>query len=310
LDINAVPILVDVEPDTWCLDVDAAEAAITDRTKAIIVVHLYGCMPDLGRLARLCRKYGVYLIEDCAHQHGSFWEGRGVGTFGDVGCFSFQESKVLTCGEGGFTMCKTRRLFERLYSLHTCGRGYNEDLTHAVQSGNYRITEWQAGILLGGLKKLDRQVRLRERNAKYLDAQLGQICGILPMHRRPQTTQQSYFCYGFRLDAEVFGDVSNERFCSALNAELNLAEGFGAPYEPLNNCWLYKPHTKRRYHLTPRHRKAIEPSRFSLPVCTEAYERSGVIIHHSALMGGRRDLNDIIAAVAKVVENLAELRPS
>ncbi|HRI87655.1 MAG TPA: aminotransferase class I/II-fold pyridoxal phosphate-dependent enzyme, partial [Candidatus Hydrogenedentes bacterium] len=106
LDVNAVPVLVDVEPDTWCLDLAKVEAAITSKTRAVIVVHLYGCMTDMTKLAKLCRDKGLYLIEDCAHQHGAFWKGRGVGTLGDISSFSFQESKVLSSGEGGFNMCQ------------------------------------------------------------------------------------------------------------------------------------------------------------------------------------------------------------
>jgi len=99
VDVNAVPVLVDIEPDTWTLDLDALEAAITKRTRAVIVVHLYGCMTDIDRLLRICRKHKLHLIEDCAHQHGSFWKGKGVGSFGDVSSWSFQESKVLSSGE-------------------------------------------------------------------------------------------------------------------------------------------------------------------------------------------------------------------
>src|SRR5690606_31277037 len=116
------------------------EAAITKKTRAVIVVHLYGCMADMDKLRSLCKKHGLYLIEDCAHQHGSFWKSTGVGALGDIGTFSFQESKVLSSGEGGFNICRTKQLFERLYSLRNCGRGYKDDMTHAVQSGNYRLT--------------------------------------------------------------------------------------------------------------------------------------------------------------------------
>ena len=80
-DVNATPILADVEPDTWNLDLEAVEAAITKKTKAIIVVHLYGCMTDITKLVKLAKKYKLFLIEDCAHQHGSFWKGKGVGSF-------------------------------------------------------------------------------------------------------------------------------------------------------------------------------------------------------------------------------------
>jgi len=308
IDVNAVPILVDVEPDTWCLDLAKAEAAITRKTKAIIVVHLYGSMADLDGLKRLCRKRGLYLIEDCAHQHGAFWKDKGVGSIGDIGSFSFQESKVLSCGEGGFNTCRTKQQFERIYSLRNCGRGWKDDMTHTIQSGNYRLTEWQAALLVGGLRRLPQQVERRDRNAQYLNAQLDQIPGILPMRRRKQITRASYFNFAFRLDLRRLKGVTNETFCAALNAELRVPEGFEPPYDPLNKCDLYKPHTKRRHRLSPEYWRAINPRRFRLPVCTHANAKSGVAVHHMALMGPRKDMDDIAAAVAKIADNLDALR--
>jgi L-glutamine:2-deoxy-scyllo-inosose/3-amino-2,3-dideoxy-scyllo-inosose aminotransferase len=308
IDVNAIPVLVDIEPDTWCIDLEKAEAAITKKTKAIIAVHLYGCMPDMDALAKICKRHNLYLIEDCAHQHGSFWKGKGVGSLGDVGSFSFQESKVLSSGEGGYNTCKTKEQFERLYSLRNCGRGYHGDMTHAIQAGNCRLTEWQAVMLLCGLKRLNAQVKLRDANAIYLNSLLEQIPGILPMRRRKEVTQQSYFNFAFRLDVEKLGGITNREFAPALNAEIGAPEAFEPPYDPLNKCDLYKPHTKRRHQLNAAYWKAIDPKRFKIPVCTGATERSGLVIHHMALMGTKKDMDDFAAAVAKVVENRHALK--
>ncbi|MCC6490530.1 MAG: DegT/DnrJ/EryC1/StrS family aminotransferase [Candidatus Hydrogenedentes bacterium] len=309
LDVNALPVLVDVEPDTWCISVPQIEAAITSKTRAVIVVHLYGCMPDMAKIQKLCKDKGLFLIEDCAHQHGAFWKGKGVGSLGDVSSFSFQESKVLSSGEGGFNMCQDRVLFERLYSLRNCGRGYKDDATHAIQSGNYRLTEWQAGILLGGLGRLDSQVKLRDENAIYLNKQLAEIPGIIPMRRRKEITQASYFNFTFRLDWTALGakGLTNAHFCAALAMETGA--GFEPPYEPLNACGLYKPHTKKRYKLSGEYWKKINPKRFSLPHCEEAHRASGVAVHHHVLMGTKKDMDDIAKAVAKVVANIGELNP-
>ncbi len=308
LDVNAVPILTDVEPDTWCIDADAIEAAITKRTKAVIIVHLYGAMSDIARIRRICKKHGLYLIEDCAHQHGAFWKGKGVGSFGDIGCFSFQESKVLSSGEGGFNTTQNKRLFERLYSLRNCGRGWMDNMKHAVQSGNYRLTEWQAGMLMCGLKRLDRQTKLRDSNAQYLNKKLAKIPGILVMRRRKEITRASYFNFAFRLDWKQIPakGLTNSHFCLSLVAELNGA--WEPPYEPLNNCGLYKPHTKRRHKIDPNYWKQINPKRFKLPVCKDAHGKSGVAVHHHVLMGTKSDMDDIVNAVAKTVEHIDELK--
>ncbi len=310
LDVNAVPILVDVEPDTWCIDLNKAEAAITPKTKALIVVHLYGCMPDMDRARQICKKHNLFLIEDCAHQHGSFWKEQGVGSMGDVASFSFQESKVLSSGEGGFNTCKDERIFERIYSLRNCGRGWKGDMSNAIQSGNYRLTEWQAVMLLGGLRRLDKQVKKRDENAIYLNELLADIPGVQPMRRRMQVTQQSYFNFAFRIDEERLQGKSNRGIAKALNAELHIPEHaeFEPPYEPLNRCHLYKPHTKRRHNLGREYWKAIDPNRFSLPVAEQARDITGICAHHSILMGSKKDMKDIAKAVRKVLDNIAELR--
>jgi len=320
LDVNAVPVLTDVEPDTWNLDLDAVEANITKRTKAIIVVHLYGCVTDLDRLQSICKKHKLFLIEDCAHQHGTFWKGKGVGSIGDISSWSFQESKVLSSGEGGFNMCKTKEHFYKLYSLRNCGRPYAASpavfgLNKAVpmsyettlQSGNYRLTEWQAALLLGGLERLDAQVKLRDKNAQYLNAQLAEIPGVAPMLRRKEVTQQSYFNFAFRIDPKAL-KLTNKQFCKALNAELGTGDAFEMPYDPLNDCGLYKPQTKARHKLNAEYWKAINPKRFKLPVCKDANEKSGVCVHHVALMNTQSDMDLIAAAVRKIVDNVEEAR--
>jgi len=276
-------------------------------------------MTDMDRLQKICRKHKLFLIEDCAHQHGSFWKGKGVGSLGDVSSWSFQESKVLSSGEGGFNMCKTKDQFYRLYSLRNCGRPYAADppvfglnkpanmAATTLQSGNYRLTEWQAALLLGGLKRLDRQVKLRDANAIKLNGLLGEIPGILPMRRRPEITQQSYFNFAFRLDTRALG-INNRQFCIALNAELSLPEVFEPPYEPLNNCGLYKPLTKTRHHLNNAYQKAITPGRFQTPAGTDAHESCGVVAHHQILLNTDKDIELLSAAVKKIIDNIGELR--
>ncbi len=318
VDINAIPRLVDVEPDTWNLDLDKLEAAITPRTKAVIVVHLYGAVTDITRLVNICKKHKLALIEDCAHQHGTFWKGQGVGSFGDCGSFSFQESKVLSSGEGGFITAKNKDVFFKLDSLRNCGRPYEASplvyglakpagMETTLQSGNYRITEFQAVMLQGGLERLDAQVKLRDANAIYLNSQLAQIPGILPIRRRKEVTQQSYFNFAFRIDPKELG-VTNQQFCAALNAELSTGDAFEPPYEPLNHCGLYKPLSKKRHNLSKDYYKAINPELNKIPACIDANQKSGVCVHHVLLMNKKKDMDTVAAAVKKVVDNIGELQ--
>jgi len=309
LDINAVPVLVDVDPDTYCLNPAAAEEAITPRTRAIIPVHLYGCMADMDAICSLAEKHDLAVVEDCAHSHGSQWNGKGAGTLGDVGTFSFQGSKSLNAGEGGGIVTDDPELWERLYSLKNCGRrrpGADPTTWTPVQSGNYRLPELQAAILLCQLERLPEQMATKEANARYLDERLAQIEGLKPMKRHPQVTRQGYYSYFFRHDPAAFDDVPVQVFRQALEAELGLS--IGGPYEPLNNCPLYRPHTKRRYRISETHWAAVDPTRFELPVCERAYSQEAVGFLHHFLLADREAMEDIVAAVHKLRDNLGELR--
>ena len=304
IDVNAVPVLVDIDPETYCLDVAQTEAALTSRTKAIIVVHLYGAMADMDALLDLARRHKVKVIEDCAHQHGSQWKGKGVGALGEIGAFSLQLSKVLTAGEGGATLTDDWELFQRLYALRNCGRPFQEG-SPTRQSGNYRMTELQAALLLAQMERMEALVERRDENAQALNAQLATIPGITPMKRHPSVTRQSYYCFSFRYDSAAWDGISGRAFRTALGAEIGLR--VGGTYEPLNNCSLYQPHTKRRHRLNEQYWQEIDPARFELPVCQRAFEDEAVVIWHSFLLGERSDMDDIARAVAKIYEHRQEL---
>ena len=328
LDVNAVPVLVDVLPDTWCLDPQAVEKAITRRTRAIIPVHLYGCIADMDAVNRIARKHQLAVIEDCAHQHGSVWKGKPVGSLGNIGSFSLQLSKVLTAGEGGILTTSDVKLFTRLDALRNCGRrpaivratgrsplpkankgagqyGSEGDL---IQSGNYRLTEFQAAVLLEQFNRLPTQVRLRDRNALHLNERLAEIPGIHPMKRDSRTDLQSYYNFAFRYDSRKFQGLPAAKFREALNAELGLGPGGVMPcYQPLNNCGLYRPLTKKRYRLSAQHWKAINPARFKLPESEQAFRETSVCLHHRVLLGNQKDVGEIANAVLKIRDHLDEL---
>ena len=136
---GALPVLVDVDPGTYCIDPDLAEAAITPRTKAIIAVHMGGHPADLDRLKEIADKHGLKLVEDCAHAHASQWRGRPIGTVGITGTFSFQQSKLMTAGEGGMIITNDDAFERQARSVHDCGRMPNEWFySHFIYGSNYR----------------------------------------------------------------------------------------------------------------------------------------------------------------------------
>lgn len=308
LDVNAMPVLVDVEPETYCIDPQAVEAAITERTRAVIVVHLFDGIVDMDGIMAIAARHGIAVIEDCAHSHGSRWNGRGVGSLGDLGTFSFQSTKSVSAGEGGFVATGSEHLRERVYSLRNCGRrrlGSSDDVWQPIQSGNYRITEWQAAVLLSQLERMPSDIAKRQVAMTFLDTALAQLPGIRPTLRRPQVTQQGMYGYVFRYDAAAFDGLPGRAFQAALSAELGVP--VRPPYEPLNASPLYRPHTKRRHHLSEEYWNAIDPARFALPVAEKAHREEGTILSHEVLLLDPADLEIVALAIERVRSHASAL---
>ena len=318
LDVNAVPVLVDVSQDNWCIDPAEVEKAITPRTKAIIPVHLYGCFADMDAIMEIARKHNLRVIEDSAHKHGGERKGKKAGSIGDAGSFSFQLSKLMTAGEGGAVTTSDPQLFEKLDALRNCGRrpenqesadkgaglyGSEGDL---IQSGNYRITDFQAALLIESLKRLPEQNRIRGENAKYLNSLLTELPGVLPMKNDKTETLGACYNFSFRYDKGKFKGLDVRKFREALGKELGCS--VEASYEPLNACALYTPHTKpRRYKLSKKHWQQIDPAGCELPVCHRIFTEESVCFHHSILMGTKADMDLVAKAIKKIYDNAEEL---
>lgn len=319
LDVNAVPILVDVCEDTWCIDPKAFEAAITPRTKAIVPVHLYGSFANMDEIMRIAKKHNLYVIEDCAHKHGGEWNGKKAGSIGDVGSFSFQLSKHLTAGEGGALTTNNFEIAERLDALRNCGRrpegmnkevdkgaGLYSDQGNFYQGGNFRITEFQAAILVEALKRLPEQNATRDANGMYLNTLLADLPGVRAMKRDERETKEAYFNFAFRYFKNEFKGLPVAKFREALTAEIGIQ--VSPSYEPLNKCSLYVPHTKPcRHKLSDEYWAVINPKRFELPVCDRVHFEESVCIHHKILLGSKADMDMIAVAIKKIYDNIEEL---
>ncbi|HRX12122.1 MAG TPA: DegT/DnrJ/EryC1/StrS family aminotransferase [Draconibacterium sp.] len=316
LDVNATPVIVDVCEDTWCIDPKAVEAAITPRTKAIVPVHLYGSFANMDEILRIAKKHNLYVIEDCAHKHGGEWNGKKAGSIGDVGSFSFQLSKHLTAGEGGVLTTNNFEIAERLDALRNCGRrpegmskevdkgaGLYSDQGNFYQGGNFRITEFQAAILVEALKRLPEQNAVRDANGIYLNSLLADLPGVKPMKRDERETKEAYFNFAFRYFKDEFKGLPVAKFREALTAEIGIQ--VSASYEPLNKCSLYVPLTKPcRHKLNDEYWAAINPKRFDLPVCDRVHFEESVCIHHKILLGTKADIDMIASAIRKIYDNV------
>jgi len=308
--VNAFPVIVDVDPQTMCIDPEAVRAAIGPRTRAISVVHLYSSVSDIDALSELCRRHGLALIEDCAQAHGAEWRGRKVGGWGDVGAFSMQQVKLLTAGEGGSAVTRDPHLYRRMYQLRSDGRSrvavprqYEMELsmTGEVMGSNYCMSELAAAVLSGQLRELPAQNAHRAATADVLDALLEQIPGVLPVPAPPQVTQRTYYYYTFRIDPDAFAGHSAETVAAALRAETSAP--FQPVYPPLPRHPLLRPATKRRYNAIPGIEKITEQR---LPGAETAY-REQVTLHHSALLAGPERMTELAEAVAKVQRNAGDL---
>ncbi|MGC8669019.1 MAG: DegT/DnrJ/EryC1/StrS family aminotransferase [Chthonomonadales bacterium] len=296
LAVSATPVFVDIEPKSLNLDPTQIEAAITDRTRAIIPVHIGGCPADMDAILDIARRHGLYVIEDAAQAHGAEWNGRRVGALGDCGTFSFQASKNLNCGEGGIILTNDEEIADRIWSVHNVGRtrtgGWYE---HQVLGGNFRMTEWQAAILLEQLKRVPEQMDRRSANAGYLAKLLAAIPGITPPSPDPRVTRHAYHLFILRYDAAAFGGRPRDAFLKALNAEGIPAS---AGYVPLYKEVIFQ-RKSRGHGAWCRSGRPIAYSEVNCPVCEQACQDT-VWIFQSLLLAEQQDMDDIAQAIAKI----------
>src|SRR5262249_50352248 len=158
-------VFVNVDPETYCMDAKLIEQAITPKTRAILPVHLGMRFADLDAIMNIAQKHSLKVVEDCAHVHGGMWRGKGAGSVGDLGAFSFQSSKLITCGEGGIVITNNREYFERLQSYINAGRAsVTDQFRHRMIGYNYRLGEFQAAVLRPQLERLPQQAEVRRAN--------------------------------------------------------------------------------------------------------------------------------------------------
>jgi dTDP-4-amino-4,6-dideoxygalactose transaminase len=215
---NHIPIFCDVDRRTMNLDPSKLEPLINDRTRAIIAVHLFGQACDMDALMPIARKHNLYVIEDCAQAHDAEWDGRRVGTIGDLGCFSLQQSKQITTGDGGIVITNdddlalnARNFHDKFYDRSSANRG-------VLRLGvNYRMTELQGAVALAQTRKLDSILGRRRHTAELLTSHLRGIEGIRPPWVHPKATH-SYWIYAFQVDEAALKCTVDE-FRAAIQAE-------------------------------------------------------------------------------------------
>lgn len=317
---NAIPVFADIEEDCFCLDPDSVEQRITERTRAIIVVDIFGLPYDADKINALARKHNLIVIEDCAQAPGAKYGEKFAGTLGDIGVFSLNYHKHIHCGEGGVVVTNDDELAERVRLI----RNHAEAVVEAkgvknisnLLGFNYRMTEIEAAIARCQLRKLSGLLESRRLNCRYLSEKLGQIPAIkTPVIR--EGCEHAYYVQVFKFDENIAG-VSRDTFIEAVKAELSyteLRESEGVKV----GCGYVKP-----LYLQPIFQKKIcygskgEPfgisggeavnyKKGSCPVAECMYEKE-LFSHelmHSFMVS--KDLDDVVKAFVKVWENRLSL---
>jgi dTDP-4-amino-4,6-dideoxygalactose transaminase len=298
--VGATPILVDVEADTYNICPAAIEAAITPRTRAIIAVHFSGAMANIEALKAIADKHNLALIEDAAHSHGGRYDGQALGTFGVAGCFSFQASKNLNCGEGGCILTNDDDFARIARAVMSNGRIEGGAwYGHFLGGGTFRMTEMQAALLRSQLRRLKEQTQRRDENGRALDAGLAAIDGLSPMRRLEKQELHPYHLYMFRFDEDKFG-MSRARFLECMNAEgIPVNGGYAMPLhrQPLFSGeglpdWLQS--------FKAPHRDAHDYNSVACPNAERACEKEAVWLGQSVLLAAPDEMQDIIGAAQKV----------
>ena len=305
---GAIPVIVDVDPLTYCLDPKAVEKALTSKTRAIIVVHLGHQMTDMDAILAIAEKHDLIVIEDCAHAHGARWRGQGAGTLGHFGSFSLQSSKILTSGEGGILLCRTPELAAKAASIIDCGRphalgGGPEDYSGEYLMGsNYRLSELQAALALVGIERFPAQAKMREEMAAYMDESLSEVPGVRVLKRDPRHTARSFYRYVFAIDPQKFG-VEHDVLCAAMRAE---GVDSWTGYEAMHHYTLFQPQ-KSRLAVPNAFPEYFQFDQMSLPAAERACQHEAVWLDEAIFRAGQKGVDDAVKAISKIQQNAKEL---
>jgi dTDP-4-amino-4,6-dideoxygalactose transaminase len=313
LQTGAMPVFVDIDPETFQIDADKIEAKITPRTKAILPVHIYGLPADMIRIMEIAGKHDLIVVEDACQAWLAEIDHKKVGTFGNAGCFSFQNSKNLPIGEGGAIVSDNEAFMDRCYSYHNYGNPYGTMIGElssgtVIAGTKLRMAEYQAAIGLVQLKRLEEQTAKRIENAEYLKSQIKGIPGILPYKLNPKVTRAAFHIFPLRYKKEEFKGLPRDRFLKALQAEGITCH---AGYRPLNKMpYLEDAFKTKNFKLMyPEemldYKKYME--RNQCPATDQLCEET-VLFGQNMLLAEKSDMDDIAAAIEKVKKNAEEIK--
>ena len=302
---RALPVLADLDRESYQLDPDDVERRITENTKALMPVHMMGQPCDMGRIMEIAQKHNLRVIEDAAQAHLAEYRGKKLGTIGDLGCFSFQSSKTIACGEGGAIIGNDEQLMDKCYTVHNHGtsrRGRTE-----VAGPKYRMNEFEAAVLLGQLSGVRERFARRNQNAAHLTSRLKDVPGIVPQKLYEGTASGSFYLYPMTYQKEHFNDAERSQFLKAVHAEgvsLSPYIAQGLHREPwvehILNAKVYRRMFSRRRLQQYREQNKC-------PNCDQVCQEMVMIWASGPLLGTKEDMDDVADAIIKVYENRDKL---
>ncbi|WP_236973680.1 DegT/DnrJ/EryC1/StrS family aminotransferase [Membranihabitans maritimus] len=310
---GAIPVFVDVDPETFQMDPAKIEEKITSNTAAILPVHILGLPCDMDPIMKIAKKHKLKVIEDACQGWLAEYDNKKLGTIGDAGCFSFQNSKNLPMGEGGAIVSNDDEFMDRCTSFHNYGNPYGS-VSGEVGAGTIRIgtklriTEYQAAIGLAQLKRLEDQTELRSKNAELLKGKIKDVPGILPYRLYDKTNRAAFHLFPFRYKEEEFKGLSRSKFLEALRAE-------GVPcssgYRPLNKM----PYLENAFN-SKFYKKFYPSERLDYDSYAEVNEcplndqlcDEAVWFTQNLLLGSKEDMNNIANAIEKIYKNAEKIK--
>ncbi len=302
LNLGAVPVFVDVDPETLCLDPDAVEAAVTDRTRLIVPLHLGGYPADMDRIMDIAARRGLKVVADACHAAGTEWRGRKVAGLSDLACFSFQQDKQITSGEGGIAITDDETLYEQCYMLQNDGRGLRDEGSQfVVQGWNFRMSEFQAAVLLAQMERMPDLIRHKNRNAGVLAAGLAEIGGLGWPKPDDRIGLQSLVYPRLRYHRDAFDDLPAASFAAALCAE-GIPCGAGSGWLLYQHPLFVESQTRFRFEQS----KGIDYTKVHCPNAESAGGR-WILIPQEVLLADESAMGDIVEAVAKVKAHRGEI---
>ena len=288
--VGATPVIVDIDPETLCIDPARIEEAITPRTRAIIPVHLFSAVADMERIMTIAKKYDLAVIEDCAHAHGAKQHGKGVGSIGDAGSFSFQLSKLMTAGEGGCCTTNSEELCDKLFRVSHIGNSRlfpEEPLKEGFICHQYRFTEFQAVVIYDQLQHESELRAKRIAGMKLLNTLLKDTPGIIQQQSAFADDVRAYYFPTFLLkDNCLKPGVTRADIYAALNAEgVLFHEGWGAPL----------------YSFPAWNVPARDFIKKETPVCDDVMYNKVLITHNALLLSDDKIISKTAEALDKVM---------